>query len=236
MAVITTGSNSLSVALSSLISVGSPNLAAGQEVSDIEIILSTVPTSVSLSSSAGTLIDIAPGGAVTPDGGTINHWGAVISGGTIFLATAGTGSIGGKPVDLIIGNAASYPSANPSITGRNPQIQGTGTFVLALTGEPNPTITSVVFSFGTGPDSTLPGTLSSVPLPAALPLFASGLGALGLLGWRRKRKAAAVAAWSKHLIEFRRDRREAVFLIQDIGVSIRSMLSVGPMQRPQLWR
>jgi CHRD domain len=29
------------------------------------------------------------------------------------------------------------------------------------------------------------------PLPAALPLFASGLGALGLLGWRRKRKAIA---------------------------------------------
>jgi hypothetical protein len=33
--------------------------------------------------------------------------------------------------------------------------------------------------------------LSAVPLPAALPLFASGLGALGLLGWRRKRKAQA---------------------------------------------
>jgi len=31
---------------------------------------------------------------------------------------------------------------------------------------------------------------STVPLPAALPLFATGLGALGLLGWRRKRKAA----------------------------------------------
>ena len=33
----------------------------------------------------------------------------------------------------------------------------------------------------------------AVPLPAALPLFATGLGALGLLGWRRKRKVAAVA-------------------------------------------
>jgi hypothetical protein len=32
------------------------------------------------------------------------------------------------------------------------------------------------------------------PLPAALPLFATGLGALGLIGWRRKRKAAALAA------------------------------------------
>jgi hypothetical protein len=32
------------------------------------------------------------------------------------------------------------------------------------------------------------------PLPAALPLFATGLGAIGLLGWRRKRKAAAAIA------------------------------------------
>jgi hypothetical protein len=33
----------------------------------------------------------------------------------------------------------------------------------------------------------------TTPLPAALPLFATGLGALGLLGWRRKRKAQAAA-------------------------------------------
>jgi hypothetical protein len=32
-----------------------------------------------------------------------------------------------------------------------------------------------------------------VPLPGALPLFVSGLGAMGLLGWRRKRKAARAA-------------------------------------------
>jgi outer membrane lipase/esterase len=32
----------------------------------------------------------------------------------------------------------------------------------------------------------------TTPLPAALPLFATGLGGLGLLGWRRKRKARAV--------------------------------------------
>ena len=31
------------------------------------------------------------------------------------------------------------------------------------------------------------------PLPSALPLFATALGSLGLLGWRRKRKAQAVA-------------------------------------------
>jgi hypothetical protein len=32
----------------------------------------------------------------------------------------------------------------------------------------------------------LEGTLTDTPLPGALPLFATGLGALGLLGWRRR--------------------------------------------------
>ena len=33
---------------------------------------------------------------------------------------------------------------------------------------------------------------STTPLPATLPLFATGLGALGLLGWRRKRTGTAM--------------------------------------------
>ena len=43
-------------------------------------------------------------------------------------------------------------------------------------------------------DTTFTATISQTPLPAALPLFATGFGALGLFGWRRKRKAQAVAA------------------------------------------
>lgn len=46
--------------------------------------------------------------------------------------------------------------------------------------------------------SFAPGTsnrgLPSTPLPATLPLLATGLGALGLLGWRKKRKVSAIAA------------------------------------------
>jgi hypothetical protein len=38
---------------------------------------------------------------------------------------------------------------------------------------------------------SLPDGAYVTPLPAALPLFATGLGVLGLLGWRRKRNAAA---------------------------------------------
>jgi hypothetical protein len=45
---------------------------------------------------------------------------------------------------------------------------------------------SLIISAGVGNGNA---PLPSTPLPAALPLFATGLGALGLLGWRRKRKA-----------------------------------------------
>lgn len=38
------------------------------------------------------------------------------------------------------------------------------------------------------------GNQIATPLPAALPLFATGLGGLGFLGWRRKRKAQALAS------------------------------------------
>jgi hypothetical protein len=44
-----------------------------------------------------------------------------------------------------------------------------------------------------GTFTVLNGPIAATPLPAALPLFASGLGALGLLGWRRKRTARSVA-------------------------------------------
>jgi hypothetical protein len=44
-----------------------------------------------------------------------------------------------------------------------------------------------------GSHSNFSPAVATTPLPAALPLFATGLGALGLLGWRRKRKAQATA-------------------------------------------
>ena len=43
------------------------------------------------------------------------------------------------------------------------------------------------------PGGEIRGQLAA-PLPAALPLFATGLGVLGLLGWRGKKKATALAA------------------------------------------
>ncbi len=45
-----------------------------------------------------------------------------------------------------------------------------------------------------GLESQFSSSADATPLPAALPLFVSGAGLLGFLGWRRKRKAAALAA------------------------------------------
>jgi hypothetical protein len=52
---------------------------------------------------------------------------------------------------------------------------------------------------GTGADdgglvTGFEGGQLATPLPATFPLFATGLGAMGLLGWRRKRKDAAALA------------------------------------------
>jgi hypothetical protein len=61
--------------------------------------------------------------------------------------------------------------------------------------DPN-TYQYVNFAAGTFAVATLSFDLapSTTPLPAALPMFASGLGALGLLGWRRKKRSAALTS------------------------------------------
>jgi len=60
------------------------------------------------------------------------------------------------------------------------------------------TMVSIINGVATSSAETLSafdvlGAPSATPLPAALPLFATSLGALGLLGWRRKRRTQAGA-------------------------------------------
>jgi hypothetical protein len=50
------------------------------------------------------------------------------------------------------------------------------------------------FAFLAIDNTSLDVAADAVPVPAALPLFASGMGMFGLLAWRRKRKSVATAA------------------------------------------
>jgi len=61
----------------------------------------------------------------------------------------------------------------------------------AYTGPSGTYAFDLVYGECCGPPAEL--VLAQTPLPAALPLFASGLGVVGFLGLRRKRKAAALA-------------------------------------------
>jgi hypothetical protein len=109
-----------------------------------------------------------------------------------------------------VGYAPSTNFGAPSVTISAGLITG---WRLTLQSNVNlPTIPLLLFTFGSAGDQYNNGlggatgfsgaapasdwslAPSATPLPGALPLFASGLGALGLLGWRRKRKAAAVLA------------------------------------------
>jgi uncharacterized protein (TIGR03118 family) len=119
----------------------------------------------------------------------------------ITLAPASFGPFGG---DLLVGN---FSFLHSSITALDPiTLAALGSIGIDVgsgntpgglwflgfgqagnDGSPN----TLYFTDGiNGESDGLFGAINPVPLPTALPLFATGLGALGLLGWRRKRKAS----------------------------------------------
>lgn len=128
---------------------------------------------------------------LTTDGGNGNYGGQ-----TGFRDNHGTDIFGGDTAIPVDGNGLIFAISNDPLWGQDALFaawdKGDGTLAFLISGTlANVFDVWVKTSVGSG-DMALTGSeLSQTPLPAALPLFAGGLGALGLLGWRKKKKAAA---------------------------------------------
>ena len=157
----------------------------------------TLPTGFSLNEFA---LDLSPGGTVKPGAYVVT------TGSTTFGNTGKTWPKFG-PFNTILtppsgsfGNSLTFTVSN--YTGIFDEPVTNTTYFPALTGTPIWFVALFVDNSGVGgvsasDDYTVnndgQGAAAETPLPAALPLFAGGLGTFGLLGWRRKRKAQRAA-------------------------------------------
>jgi len=178
--------------------------SVGQSISDISFFLSNAPGTVGTATATGqqgnidssgkvTYITGSPGRFIGVGGGDycVNHSDPNCGTNQILLEAIG----GSQPNELIfptIANGGTYASLAPGANVHSPYTIGPGTFTLNLSGVTNlTTISDVEFSFGTGPDTFLPGTRRppGVPEPSSLMLLGTGiLGAAGLF-YRRMSRA-----------------------------------------------
>jgi hypothetical protein len=167
-------------------------------ISDLDITINSGTGSTVGSSLANSL-----GSEITVNGDGTFILGSNVSTGWVYttgtpttLSLDGLGAGAAGPKHLIIGPPGPgniYSNADGSIAGNgphNPFLNQSAAFTITGSGLTADTIISGVdFSFGTVANAIIVPGVPSTPLPGTLPLFASGLGALGLFGWRRKRKA-----------------------------------------------
>jgi hypothetical protein len=152
---------------------------------------------------SNTLFDVAPDPGVTlpntditaADLTVTTPYGSAVL-GLSFVNSLGSNvfNVSGTLPQLVYGTT-NFLVDSP--TGCNPETSSTCTLGIQAATFGN----SIIGFNGFGDATTdISGTWTTslgavaTPLPAALPLFAGGLGVMGLLGWRRKRKASAAIA------------------------------------------
>ena len=98
--------------------------------------------------------------------------------------------------DLLVGSTIKFDSTNyvslkfADVVGATGSAAGGGSGGLEFAGTGGAFAQS---AFGSIDSADGDWDLVVIPLPAALPLYGTGLAVMGLIGWRRKRKAAARA-------------------------------------------
>jgi len=108
----------------------------------------------------------------------------------IDLGTNGTGIPNAWAIVLSANSSAS----SPIISSDSTCCSTYGSPVLSFTDIGYMSNTDYGLTVSTAGTWAVTTTPTTTPLPATLPLFAGGLGAMGLLGWRRKRKNGAPLA------------------------------------------
>jgi len=192
-ATFVTGTNTVAVTLSNTLAASAFTNSA-QAISDISFTTSTALSGTPTGSGAtGSLINISTTGDVTPAAGTPTRWtdaGSITrSGNTITATVLG----GGQPSQMVAPTPGpgpiEFPNVNQGVANFNPYVSGTLSFTVAVTGvTSSTTITSATFSFGTGPETFVPGVPTTTPVPEPSTLAIAGLGTLGFLGYGLRRR------------------------------------------------